>query len=164
MKTSWELLQARSQQHVSHKPTSMVVPTSSGSTGDLALEVLQALSKAEQISSAEIFAHIPFDSMKAAVDRLFARSMITYEQVEHEEAFLEPEAEDIIRNGSHEARVFEAVRQAMSGLSIQELEESVGDKDVTKLGQGRAFRQKWIRKDGNKIVASVSISPSLSIS
>ncbi len=40
-----------------------------------------ALSKADKISSAETFAHVPFESIKAALDRLSARSMITYEPV-----------------------------------------------------------------------------------
>jgi len=82
--------------------------------------------------------------------------MVTYAQVEREEAFLEPEAEVIVSQGSHEARVFEAVRKAMGGLSIQDLEKEIGDKTVTKVGQGKAFKEKWIKKDDNKLVPLVS--------
>jgi phenylalanyl-tRNA synthetase alpha chain len=113
------------------------------------------LSKSDPISSTEAFPDIPFKSIKAALDRLASRSMITYEQVEREEAFLEPEAEIIVTHGSHEARVFEAVRQAVDGLSIQDLEGKIGDKTVTKLGQGKAFKEKWIKKDGAKLIALV---------
>ncbi|KAK4137254.1 hypothetical protein BT67DRAFT_371318 [Trichocladium antarcticum] len=129
--------------------------TTSNPAGDLTSEILQALSKTDPISSTETFPRVPFESIKAALDRLASRSMVTYEQVEREEAFLEPEAEDVVNHGSYEARVFEAVRKAMDGLSIQDLEGAIGDKTVTKLGQGKAFKEKWIKKDGPKLVALV---------
>ena len=71
--------------------------------------------------------------------------------------FLENEGQEIAANGSHEARVFEALRQAMNGLTVAELEATVGDKNVAKVGQGKAFKSKWIAKgkDG-RLVASVS--------
>ncbi|CAJ2502202.1 Uu.00g095960.m01.CDS01 [Anthostomella pinea] len=127
----------------------------SSSTGGLPLEILQALSKADPILSSETFAQVPFESIKAALDRLSSRSMVTYQQVEREEAALEPEAETIVSHGSHEARVFDAVHKAMGGLSIQDLEKEIGDKNVAKLGQGKAFKAKWIKKDGDKIVSLV---------
>jgi len=132
-----------------------MAPANSNPAGDLTSEVLQALSKSDPVSSTEAFPDASFESIKAALDRLASRSMVTYEQVEREEAFLEPEAEIIVNHGSHEARVFEAVRQALDGLSIQDLESKIGDKTVTKLGQGKAFKEKWIKKDGAKLVALV---------
>lgn len=84
--------------------------------------------------------------------------MITYETNDREEAVLEPEGQEIAANGSHEARVFEALRQAMDGLTIPELEAVVGDKSVVKVGQGKAFKSKWIAKGKEgKLVASVSL-------
>ncbi|KAF7547770.1 hypothetical protein G7Z17_g7512 [Cylindrodendrum hubeiense] len=132
-----------------------MAPTGSSSTEDFTSEVLLALSKADPILSAETFPEVPFESLKAAFDRLASRSMITYEQIERQEAFLEPEAEVIVSHGSHEARVFEAVHKAMGGLSIQELEAEVGDRNVTKVGQGKAFKEKWIKKEDNRLVALV---------
>lgn len=129
--------------------------TSSAPTGDLTTEILQALSQKDPINSTEAFPQIPFESIKAALDRLASRSMVKYEQIEREEAFLEPEAEIIVSHGSHEARVFDAVHKALEGLSIQDLEKEIGDKTVTKLGQGKAFKEKWIKKDGSKLVALV---------
>ncbi|KAK3687662.1 tRNA synthetases class II core domain (F)-domain-containing protein [Podospora appendiculata] len=131
-----------------------MAPPGNTSTEDLTSEILHALSNADPILSSETFAQIPFEGLKAALDRLSARSMVAYEQVEREDAYLEPEAEVIVSHGSHEARVFEAVRK-MNGLSIQDLETEIGDKTVTKLGQGKAFREKWIKKDGNKLVPLV---------
>ncbi|KAL2271537.1 hypothetical protein VTJ83DRAFT_908 [Remersonia thermophila] len=132
-----------------------MAPPSSNPAGDITSEVLQALSKSDPISSTDAFPDVPFETLKAALDRLASRSMVAYEQVEREEAFLEPEAETIVAHGSHEARVFEAVRQALDGLSIQDLESKIGDKNVTKIGQGKAFKEKWIKKDGAKLVALV---------
>jgi phenylalanyl-tRNA synthetase alpha chain len=82
--------------------------------------------------------------------------MITYETIDREEAILEPEGREIAANGSHEARVFEALRQAVGGLTIPELEAVVGDKSVVQVGRGNAFKSKWIRKgkDG-RFIASV---------
>ncbi|PHH64182.1 hypothetical protein CDD81_4929 [Ophiocordyceps australis] len=127
--------------------------------GDLATRVLQALSTQSPIQSADAFPSIPFQEVKGALDRLASRSMVTYETIEREEALLEPEAETIAAHGSHEARVFEALKQAMDGLTVQELEQVIGDKNVTKLGQGKAFREKWISKskDGKLVATAESI-------
>jgi phenylalanyl-tRNA synthetase alpha chain len=53
------------------------------------------------------------------------------------------------------------VRQALDGLSIQDLEAKIGDKTVTKIGQGKAFKEKWIKKDGAKLVALVGTNRSV---
>lgn len=133
---------------------------SAAPTGDLTSQILQTLANKSPILTSEAFPAIASQDVKAALDRLGSRSMITYETIEREEAVLEPEAQQIAAHGSHEARVFEALRQAMDGLTVQELEAAIGDKNVTKLGQGKAFREKWIskNKDG-KLVASVRASP-----
>lgn len=92
------------------------------SSGDLALDILAALSKAETLSSSADFPNVKFSDLKAALDRLSSRSMVSYKQLDQEIPFLEPEGELIAKHGSHEARVFEAVRQALEGLSIADLE------------------------------------------
>ncbi|KAL6857371.1 tRNA synthetases class II core domain (F) domain-containing protein [Trichoderma novae-zelandiae] len=132
-----------------------MAPVSAESAGDVAHEILQALANTDQILSTEAFPNVPFETLKASLDRLSSRSMVVYEQIERQEAILEPEAEEIVQHGSHEARVFEAVRKALGGLSIQDLETTIGDKNVTKVGQGKAFREKWIKKEDNKLVALV---------
>ncbi|KAK1252268.1 hypothetical protein MKX08_003455 [Trichoderma sp. CBMAI-0020] len=132
-----------------------MAPVSADPTGDIALAILQALANTDQLLSTEAFPNVPFDTAKAALDRLSSRSMVVYEQIEKQEAILEPEAEEIVQHGSHEARVFEAVHKALGGLSISDLETAIGDKNVTKVGQGKAFREKWIKKEDNKLVALV---------
>jgi phenylalanyl-tRNA synthetase alpha chain len=127
--------------------------------GDLPSEVLQALSQNDPILSATTFPSIRSTELKGALDRLASRSMVTYETIDKEEPVLEPEALEIAANGSHEARVFEALKQAMDGLTVSELEAAVGDKNVVKVGQGKAFKSKWISKGKEgRLVASVSMS------
>lgn len=139
----------------------MTNASSAPPAGDLVPRILQALSSQSPIQSVDAFPDVPYQDLKAALDRLGSRSMITYETIDREEAVFEPEAEQIAAHGSHEARVFDALKQAMEGLTVQELEKVIGDKNVTKLGQGKAFREKWISKgqDG-KLVATVrAVSP-----
>lgn len=129
------------------------------SSGDFPSEILLALSKSDPILSREAFPNRTFAEIKAALDKLASRSMVTYQTIENDEASLEPEAEGIVKDGSHEARVFEALRQSVEGLSVQDLEKAVGDKNVAKLGQGKAFKEKWItRTSDGKFKASVSTS------
>lgn len=122
---------------------------------DLPSEVLQLLSQNEPLLSAEAFPSIKSTEVKAALDRLASRSMVTYETIDREEMILEPEAEGIVANGSHEARVFELLSAQMEGLTIPELEKSMGKEEV-KVGQARAFKSKWIGKgQGGRLVATV---------
>jgi hypothetical protein len=129
------------------------------SHGDLTSEVLQALSQNDDILSSDAFPSQKSADVKSSLDRLASRSMITYETIDREEAVLEPEAQEIAASGSHEARVFEALRKAVLGLTVSELEAAVGDKNVVKVGQGKAFKSKWITKGKEgRLIASVSLS------
>ncbi|TVY17949.1 Phenylalanine--tRNA ligase alpha subunit [Lachnellula arida] len=117
-----------------------------GQQGDLPSEILQALSQKDPILSTETFPSIKSTDLKGALDRLGSRSMITYETIDREEAILEAEAVGIAESGSHEARVWEALRKNKEGLTGAELEAAVGDKNVVKVGQGKAFKLKWVGK------------------
>lgn len=72
--------------------------------------------------------------------------MIEYERMEREAIALTQEGEEIAANGSHEAKVFQAVLAAMDGLKIGDLPGIVG-KENAKVGQGNAFKKGWIKKD-----------------
>lgn len=90
--------------------------------GDLTTEVLDALSAAEgSILSADTFPAVPSSTVKSALDRLASREMVVYITIDREEALLTEEAENIAANGSHEAKVFEAVLRAVDGLKIGDL-------------------------------------------
>lgn len=112
-------------------------------------DVLAALEANDSILSADTFQSEPFDTLKAALDRLKSREMVTYNAIDREVASLTPEAESIVEHGSHEARVFEAVRASLNGLSLKELPGIVGQ-EAAKVGQGNAFKQKWIAKSKDK--------------
>ncbi len=130
-----------------------------GQHGDLTSQVLYALGKHEPILSAEAFPSIKSLDVKSALDRLASRSMITYETIDREEPVLEAEGQEIVAHGSHEARVFEALHKAMEGLTMAELEKTVGDKNTVKVGQMRAFKSKWIAKGKEgRFVAAVRSS------
>lgn len=89
---------------------------------DFTALVLDALSHTEEpLLSTDAFPTTPSTEVKSALDRLKSRDMVAYETIDKEEAILTAEAEGIAANGSHEAKVFEAVRDAMEGLKISEL-------------------------------------------
>ena len=112
-------------------------------------EVLASLSKTDgALLTSNAFPRVSFVKVKSAVDTLKSRDMITYKQVDREEAILTPEAEGIAANGSHEAKVWEAVRRAMNGLKISDLPGTVG-KESAGVGQGKAMKNGWIKKDGD---------------
>lgn len=131
--------------------------TQNGQHGDLPSEVLQALSQNDPILSTEDFPSIKSTDLKGALDRLASRSMVTYETIDREVPVLESEAVGIAEHGSHEARVWEEVQKQMEGLTISELETAIGDKNVSKLGQGKAFKLKWIAKGKEgRLISTVS--------
>lgn len=89
---------------------------------DLTSQVLEALSRSnEPVISADAFPSTPATGVKAALDRLRSRDMVAYKTIEREEAVLSTEAKGIAAEGSHEAKVFEAVRKSIDGLKITEL-------------------------------------------
>ena len=89
---------------------------------DLTAEVLNALSQTdEQILSSNAFPSVTSTEIKSALDRLKSRDMVSYEAIDKDEAVLTPEAEGIAANGSHEAKVFEAVLQAVEGMRMSDL-------------------------------------------
>lgn len=57
------------------------------------------------------------------------------------------EGQSIAQEGSHEYKVWDAVRQK-GKISIKELPKVVGA-DSAKVGQGNAFKLKWISKDSS---------------
>ncbi|KAG1833402.1 tRNA synthetases class II core domain (F)-domain-containing protein [Suillus variegatus] len=91
-----------------------------------------------------------------ALNSLLSREMITYETHEVSSHVLTPEGVQIVREGSHEARVWAALPERGSApLSAQDLKRAVGD-EAAKVGQGRAFKSGWIAKEGNGFVKAVS--------
>jgi len=94
-----------------------------------------------------------------ALNSLFSREMIKYTTHETLSHVLTPEGAQCVLEGSHEARVWAALPIKGEGkhLTAPELKKAVGD-DAAKVGQGRAFRNGWIAKEGDGFVKQ---SPSI---
>lgn len=91
-------------------------------TADLTSQVLDALAESDgSLLSNVVFPSVVSTTVKSALDRLASREMVVYRIIEQEKAILTPEAEGIAAEGSHEAKVFEAVRDAVEGLKIADL-------------------------------------------
>lgn len=70
---------------------------------------------------------------------------------------LSPEGAQLAEQGSHEARVWNALPMKGEGLglTVPQLRVAVGDESA-KIGQGRAFKNGWIGKEGDTLVKLVS--------
>jgi len=91
--------------------------------------------------------------------QLISLQMITYQANELSPHVLTPEGAQIALEGSHEARVWAALPEKGAGapLTPQQLKKQVGDESA-KVGQGRAFKNGWISKEGDGLVKRVSYS------
>jgi phenylalanyl-tRNA synthetase alpha chain len=85
----------------------------------------------------------------------------THENVVH---MATPEGVQIINEGSHEARVWAALPEKGKGESLAptQLKNQVGE-ETSKVGQGRAFKNGWIGKEGNGLVKLVRSYHSLTM-
>ena|ERR1700733_11007118 len=83
--------------------------------------------------------------------------MIVYSTQEVFVHDLSPEGARLAEQGSHEARVWNALpmKGESKGLTIPQLKALVGDESA-KIGQGRAFKNGWIGKEGDTLVKLVS--------
>lgn len=88
--------------------------------------------------------------------------MITYTTQETLTHVLTPEGASIALNGSHEARVWSAVPAKGEGSTVtpKDVEKLLGS-EISKVGQGRAFKNKWIGKEGNNLVKLVRPTSSI---
>jgi phenylalanyl-tRNA synthetase alpha chain len=82
--------------------------------------VLDILDTKSPFHTSEELPSISQRDVKAALDRLASRSMVAYETKDSEEVQLTQEAEDIVEKGSHEYRVWDAVKKA-GKITIKEL-------------------------------------------
>ncbi|QDS70049.1 hypothetical protein FKW77_004141 [Venturia effusa] len=117
---------------------------------DLTQQILDILDEKGSFKSDEQFQDVGQIPMKAALDRLSSRSMITYETLNSENVVLEKEGQSICDNGSHEFIVWRAVKEA-GKIAIKELGTVAGPS--SKFGQGTAMKNKWIKKEGDSLVA-----------
>ncbi|KAF8195736.1 phenylalanine-tRNA ligase [Mycena galopus ATCC 62051] len=91
-----------------------------------------------------------------ALNSLLSRDMVKFETHEIVSHVLTPEGSKIALEGSHEARVWAALHAKGEGtpVTMVQLQKLVGDD--AKVGQGRAFKNKWITKEGDGFVKLTS--------
>jgi hypothetical protein len=78
---------------------------------DLTQEVLDLLSTKQTVATETDLADVAQAEIKAALDRLASRNMITYETNDQEQVVLTKEGEVIANEGSHEFKVWDAVKR-----------------------------------------------------
>lgn len=125
------------------------VPLKEG-TRDFTQEILDTLDqKDEPLVTSTTFPDIPRNEIKAALDRLASRSMVTYMTQDEEQVLLTPEGKEICETGSHEYKVWDAVQRS-GKLEMKDLVTLVGPS--AKIGQGTAMKNQWIKKDGTALI------------
>lgn len=75
-------------------------------------DVLDLLDTKQPLQTSEDFPSISQAEIKAALDRLASRSMVEYQAHDSEQVILTQEAESIVAEGSHEYKVWKAVKDA----------------------------------------------------
>ncbi|KAI8932331.1 hypothetical protein NX059_010525 [Plenodomus lindquistii] len=133
------------------------VPLETKQHGDLTQQILDLLDTKETLQTNEDFPSTSQAVIKAALDRLASRSMVTYQSKDEEKVVLTAEAEGIVAEGSHEMKVWRVVKEKGS-VGVKELPALVGA-EVASIGQGNGFKNRWIKKDGDSLVALVSEEP-----
>ncbi|KAJ2033105.1 Phenylalanyl-tRNA synthetase, beta subunit, cytoplasmic [Coemansia sp. RSA 922] len=121
---------------------------------DLKLTILKTLAAKGSIEdTADAFKNVPSDVVLGALKSLESHEMVTYKILTTEVWSVDPEGQDQLDNGSYEARIFYAVPAGEQGVSINELKTKFGA--IANLGQGKGFKNKWIKKSGDNIVRLV---------
>jgi phenylalanyl-tRNA synthetase alpha chain len=87
---------------------------------NLTQDVLDRLDSKQPLQSDEDFPAISQAEIKAALDRLASRAMVEYKTIDSDQVLLTSEAEDIVQNGSHEFKVWKAVKAAGT-IAIKDL-------------------------------------------
>ncbi|CEQ38798.1 SPOSA6832_00250, partial [Sporobolomyces salmonicolor] len=100
------------------------------------------------------------NAVKGVLDSLLAKEMVTWKQITVDLHALTSEGSQIAQTGSHEYLVWSVLPPAGSdaGLTAKDIESKVG-KEVAKVGQGKAMKNKWIAKKGDTFIRAVSAWP-----
>lgn len=125
----------------------MPVQTNGGAR-DLTLDILETLEEQDPLQTQDAFPQISQAEIKAALDRLASRTMVAYDTNDSEEVVLTTEGQQICDEGSHEWKVWDIVKKS-GRLSLKDPALATPS---AKIGQGNAFKLKWIRKDGDALI------------
>jgi phenylalanyl-tRNA synthetase alpha chain len=121
---------------------------SNGEGRDLTLDILHQLESTDPFQTEDVYPQKTQAELKAALDRLASRAMVEYDTNDTEQVILTGEGQQICDEGSHEFKVWEAVKKA-GRLGLKDPALSTPS---AKIGQGNAFKQQWVKKDGDALI------------
>jgi len=96
------------------------VPVSQDSKPDLSQQILNLLGEKPELQTNNEFPESTQAEIKAGLDRLASRSMVEYDTSTTDQVALTQEAETICQEGSHEYKVWDAIK-TKGKLTIKEL-------------------------------------------
>ncbi|WLF77858.1 Phenylalanyl-tRNA synthetase, beta subunit, cytoplasmic [Lodderomyces elongisporus] len=103
-------------------------------------------------------ANIDSNTLHSALSSLWSKEMVNFTKIEQDQWVLTKEAEEYLKAGATpEVQVVDEVLKALEGLTISQLKEKLGPVGI--VGQGKAFKNKWLSKDGDKLIAQVKDLP-----
>lgn len=128
---------------------------------DLQLQLLKIVGDAGEIKNTlDVPALAAFDAttLHSSLISLAANEMVNFSKLETDKWLLTAEAESFIASGATpEVAVVDEVLKSLNALTIGELKEKLGA--VGAVGQGKAFKNKWLTKEGDKLIAQVKTLP-----
>ncbi|CAI5758976.1 unnamed protein product [Candida verbasci] len=135
---------------------------SSSSTDKLQLEILQILNDSKDgIISNTLedpkLKSIDSNTLQAVLTSLWSKEMIKFEKLEFDKWSLTKESESFIAKGF--TPEIEVVNEVLNnkGITIKELQGKLGAS--ANVGQGKAFKNKWLSKDKDVLIAQVETLP-----
>lgn len=107
-----------------------------------------SLSETGLLNSIEFATNNSLEHQKVvgAVKSLQSMNMVVAEQIETKRLELTGEGKQIVENGSHEYRIWEALPET-GGIEQPVLIKKISDENVAKLGFTKAMSNKWIAID-----------------
>lgn len=118
---------------------------------DLEQLILSTLSSGKDIPDSWVFAEDhkqEHQNLIGAIKSLLVDAYVADEPITSSFWVLTDEGSEIATKGSPEFQVYQAV--PVEGISVVDLNASLGD--VAKIGLGPCMKNKWLKKDGDRIV------------
>ena len=118
---------------------------------DLEQLILSTLSSGKDIPDSWVFAEDhkqEHQNLIGAIKSLLVDAYVADEPITSNFWVLTDEGSEIATKGSPEFQVYQAV--SAEGISVVDLNTSLGD--VAKIGLGPCMKNKWLKKDGDRIV------------
>ena len=115
--------------------------------------ILQFLDKNGKIADSDNFANdnnLARDQLDAVLKSLSSEEYISLEVIERRLIELTDEGKGYVKNGSPEFQFVSAMKVGEL-VELPEMEKRVGAQ-ISKIGSGKAMKQKWIKKEGKGFI------------